>query len=95
MLPAERHRKKYLAALPMTLITILVDHTKTPQKFPKRARRATPSPQPYLEGRTPHGSTRTVLVRPYLGYARHSALRKFRHAVIIYPSGLPFSFHSS
>ena len=35
MLPAERHRKKYLAALPMTLITILVDHTKTPQKFPK------------------------------------------------------------
>ena len=35
LLKAERHRKKYLAALPMTLITILIDHTKTPQKFPK------------------------------------------------------------
>ena len=39
LLKAERHRKKYLAALPTALITILIDHTKTPQKFPKSATR--------------------------------------------------------
>ena len=35
LLKYERHRKKYLVALPKPLITILIDHTKTPQKFPK------------------------------------------------------------
>lgn len=39
LLKAERHRKKYLVALPKPLIDILIDHTKIPLKFPKSATR--------------------------------------------------------
>ena len=43
LLKAERHRKKYLVALPKPLITILIDHTRRPHRNSPRARRATPT----------------------------------------------------
>lgn len=39
LLKANNRRQRYLGALPQALINLLVDHTKTPQKFPKSATR--------------------------------------------------------